>query len=767
MITFCNPSALRLLGYDKGDDLLGKCAHGMMHHSLEDGTPYPARECRIYIALDRKEGIHWDEEVYWRGDGTSFPVEYWAHPIRKEGEVVGAVITFLDITERKRAEAVLLNAKEAAEAASRAKSEFLANMSHEIRTPMNGIIGMTGLVLDTPLTPEQRDYLGMVKLSAGNLLSVINDILDFSKVEAGKLELEKTEFEIRDLLGNTVKTLALRGDKKNLEMIVRVSPKVPKVLIGDPMRLRQVVVNLAGNALKFTEKGEVILDVELESVNGEEARLHISVSDTGVGIPPEKLGIIFEPFAQADGSTTRRFGGTGLGLTISRGLVELMGGRMWVESESGKGATFHFTCDFQQGNDPAPDQEKIASQSLRGLNVLVVDNRVPNLKICAEMLTSMGMNATLADSSASALRMMEAAKNEGRAFPIVLLDALMPEFDGFQTLQAIRLDRSFAGIVIMMVSVNRQMEDSVRCREFGVKHCLVKPIIQSELLGIILSALGRTGAKGSGKEPSIPGGRRPQGRQFNILLAEDNPVNQRLAMRLLENAGHRVIVAANGREAVAVWENAGASGFDIVLMDIQMPEMDGMEAAAAIREREKKIGKHIPIIALTAHAMRGDKEKYLAAGMDGYVSKPIQLDNMFDEIDRCLAVNERSKTVAETHRESDELIDRVSLLERVEGDQELLAEMIQLFREDAPILLSAMRDALQRGDMEVLERSAHSVKGAAGNLSAKSTAAAAYRLEKDAKNKDAESAKASLAEVERAVNCLLPALAEFCQGVSK
>ncbi len=330
------------------------------------GLPTPRRIARFPIRCRRGEGIHSDEEVFWRADGTSFPAEYWAYPIRKEGEAVGAVVTFLDITGRKRAQAALLEAKEAAEAASRAKSEFLANMSHEIRTPMNGIIGMTELALDTSLTAEQRDYLNLVKSSADSLLHVINDILDFSKIEAGKLELEKTEFEIRDLFRDTLKTLAQRTDEKPLEICARVSPNVPKILIGDPTRLRQLIVNLVGNAIKFTEEGNIILDTELEASTGDEVRLHISVSDTGMGIPLEKQHIIFESFAQADGSTTRRFGGTGLGLTISRQLVELMGGRMWVESEVGKGSTFHFTCNFQQGTATASDQERIAATSPAG-----------------------------------------------------------------------------------------------------------------------------------------------------------------------------------------------------------------------------------------------------------------------------------------------------------------------------------------------------------------------------------------------------------------
>ena len=370
---FCNPATLRLLGYQKPEDLLGKQMHRVMHHSHADGTPYSIEDCNISASLAKGEGMHSDQEVFWRADGTSFPVEYWAYPIRKEGDV-GAVVTFLDITERKQAEAALLEAKEAAEAGSRAKSEFLANMSHEIRTPMNGIIGMTDLALDTELTGEQREYLSLVKSSADSLLHLINDILDFSKIEAGKLELEETEFEIRDLFSDTLKTLAVRADKKHLELSARVSAEVPRTVVGDPTRLRQLIVNLVGNAIKFTEHGNVVVDAELDSESSEAVHLHIRVSDTGIGIPPEKQQLIFESFAQADGSTTRRFGGTGLGLTISRQIVELMGGRMWVESEVGHGSVFHFTPLVRRrrpGSDPVGRADQIA---LQGLAVLVVDD---------------------------------------------------------------------------------------------------------------------------------------------------------------------------------------------------------------------------------------------------------------------------------------------------------------------------------------------------------------------------------------------------------
>ena len=766
--TFCNPATLRLLGYPDVAALQGKSMHDLMHHTYPDGRPYPREECAIAITLGRGEGIHSDQDIFWKSDGTSFPVEYWAYPIRKNGESVGAVITFLDITARKRGQAALLEAKEAAEAGSRAKSEFLANMSHEIRTPMNGIIGMTELALDTPLTAEQRDYLSLVKSSADSLLHIINDILDFSKIEAGKLELEEIDFRIRELFRDTLKTLAQRSEAKNLELCARVSPKVPTILIGDPTRLRQLILNLVGNAIKFTEQGSIVVDARLELRQSDIVRLHVSVADTGMGIPLDKQQVIFESFAQVDGSTTRRFGGTGLGLTISRQLVELMGGRLWVESAVGKGSTFHFTCNFRESLEQHPNEEAEVTRSLLGMNVLVVDNNQINREILSEMIANWGMHAVPAGSGAEALLLLENAHAAGQSFPVVILDALMPRISGFDVLERIQSQPQLASSVIMLLSANRLLADTARCRDLGVQRCLTKPVGQSELLDAILMTLGQRASIQQGPPVLTQAPEKKAARVLNILLSEDNPVNQRLAIRLLEKAGHRVTLAGTGREALAAWEMADPPGFDVLLMDIQMPDMDGMEATAAIREREKKLDRHVPILAMTAHAMRGDKEKCFAAGMDGYVSKPINPAELFAEIDRCVSAPERGNTVPEMPQvDTEGQIDRASLLERVEGDQELLAEMIHLFLDDVSKLMAAMRDALQRGDMKVLERSAHSLKGAAANLSAPAASAAALQLEQDARNNEAESAKGSLLEVERTIRRLLPALAELIPGVSK
>jgi len=765
--TFCNPATLRLLGHSKPENLVGKRLHNSIHHTHADGSPYAEEDCNISGSLRNGEGIHADDEVFWRADGTSFPVEFWAYPIRKDGEIVGAVVTFLDITERSRAQEALLKSKDATEAGSRAKSEFLANMSHEIRTPMNGIIGMTDLALDTELTAEQREYLSLVKSSADSLLHLINDILDFSKIEAGKLELEETQFDIRDLLSDTLKTLAVRADQKHLELSARVSAEVPTAMVGDPARLRQLIVNLVGNAIKFTDRGNIVVDAQVETLASDAVHLHLRVSDTGIGIPAEKHQLIFESFAQADGSTTRRFGGTGLGLTISRQIVELMGGRMWVESEAGKGSIFHFTAKFGLSGKYASGSERLEYQGLDKLAALVVDDNDTNRNILAEMLTNWRMRATAVESGASALKAIAAASSSGCPFSIALVDAQMPGMDGFDLVKEIHLKSGPAIPVILMLSSDRLLSDKTQCREHGVKVFLTKPVGQSELLDAIVVALGIRAVEALSTELPTFAKEKPMERNLTILLAEDNPVNQKLAIRLLEKTGCRVMIASNGREALNLLQQSRPAPFDLVLMDIQMPEMDGMEATAAIRKAEKFSGGHVPIIAMTANAMRGDRERYLGGGMDGYISKPVDSRGLFAEIDRCLAGIIPSAPLTEKLVERNDLVDRASLLDRVEGDQELLAEIIKVFLADAPQLLSAMQKALQQNDMILLERSAHSMKGAAGNMSALATVNAASQLEQSAKKGDAEKSKSNLTALQGAVERLLPVLADLCLEVSK
>ena len=634
--TFCNHAMLRLLRFDSQADVLGRNIHDVIHHTRKDGTPSPRDECSLQKDFLAGRKFHKSDELLWRSDGSSFDAEIWCHPLLREGEMTGAVVTFVDITERKKVQEALRQAKEDAEAANRAKSDFLANMSHEIRTPMNGILGMTTLALETNLDAEQRGYLSMVKSSGESLLTLLNDILDLSKIEAGKLDLEIAELSVEDCIEEALQPLEVSAEQKGIELVWNIGRDIPDVVRGDSTRLRQVLINLAGNALKFTSRGQVAIYGRHAGTTSDGLTLEFTIADTGIGIPEDKRAKIFEPFAQADMSTSRRYGGTGLGLSICERLVKLMGGRIWVESEEGRGSEFHFTMQvFSQlprakrnatpGGIVPPDPHRI------GRRVLIVVENLVNRELLQRFLTRWKMKAVIATDAANALALLAEAGRTREYFSAILIEKDLPGPGGFALLAAMRASTTIDVPVILAHSRPLDAAEKIRCGQLSVTRTILKPFRRaplSEALQIFPAELDQM---------QLPAALPPAEQapaSWRVLLAEDNVVNQRLTSRLLEKMGHVVTVAPHGQVALQL---LAENEFDLVAMDMQMPVMDGLEATEKIRAREKKTGLHLPIVAMTANAFEEDRERCLRAGMDGYVAKPVTSEAIKMEITRVMA----------------------------------------------------------------------------------------------------------------------------------
>jgi len=719
-VTMWNPAAERTYGWTL-EEALGRRLPLSSQDRWDESLALHAR-------VLKDGGVTDLEREYTRKDGSVAVVSVSGAPIHNAaGEVTGALYVALDVSERKRAAEALEQATRRAEAASRAKSEFLANMSHEIRTPMNGVLGMLGLALDTNLTGEQRRYLEVAKSSASSLLAVLNDILDFSKIEARKLTLDNVEFDLRTTLEEAAEMLALGAHAKGLELTCRVAPGTPSHLRGDPGRLRQVLVNLAGNAVKFTAQGEVAIQVVAEAEDERTATLRCTVTDTGVGIDPNRLGALFAAFVQADGSTTRKFGGTGLGLAISKQLVELMGGEIGLDSEPGKGSIVWFTVTLEKWFariSPALG----AAAGLRSTKALVVEDHVTNLSLVTSLLESWGCRCGQAVDADSALAELRQAAEASDPFRIALLNASLPGIGGEELARRIAADTQLAGTALILMT---PLGQPVPASPAFAGH-VSKPVLESRLRAALAQALAQNKSRHAPPAAPLPAPivaprhAVPENSRAKILVAEDNPTNQEVAMAILGKLGYDACAVANGAEAVAALRDAH---YDLVLMDCEMPEMDGYEATRNIREHGRN--RRIPIVALTADAMLGDREKCIRAGMNDYVAKPVQPEALARVLDNWLRDSrEQAQTVPAAPAPGiTAAFDESEMLRRLMGDRGLAGKIIDGFLEDFPRQLLTLQKRLEEGDAGGVRLQAHSLKGAAATVSAPALRAAALEME--------------------------------------
>lgn len=755
-ITSWNAGAERVYGFSE-EEAVGRTVRIILPQDVS------AEEPEILRAMETGQRLEQFQSTRRRKDGTLIPVSLTVSPIADHsGRIVGSSAIERDISVGQRREKELNAAKESAVRANRARGEFLANVSHELRTPMNAIIGMTQIALEEDLTPELRDHLKTANDAAHSLLSLLNDILDFSKLESGKFTISKEPFSLSDLVDETVRTIAAQAFSKGLELVCEIARDVPRQILGDPMRLRQILTNLLSNAIKFTERGEIVLLIQVVRAWPSEVRLRFSVRDTGIGVPPEYQRRILEPFTQVDSSSTRQRGGTGLGLAICSELLRLMGGRLSLQSALDEGSTFHFRLSFDLPTDATRDSvDGLPLEQLHELPVLVVDDNETNRRIIAETLTRWSLKPSVARDAQQALGLFERALAEGRRFPLVIVDALMPGMDGYELARKLtEFENGSRSPVILMVSSTDRREFRDREEQAGIAVYLQKPVTQSDLMDAVMRALDvqppqiiEAAVDSHGGDALAP---------LSVLIAEDTPANQKVVAAVLKKRGHSVTVASNGREAVEYFKN---EEFDVVLMDVQMPILDGYQATAAIRECERARSTTTPIIAMTAHAMRGDRERCLAAGMDAYIAKPLDVKQLLGLIESI--AEDRGSTPAAATRPvavvtpSVPVIDHADAMKRLGNDTDLFQEFVGFYDEDSKILLSQINEAIESKNAEQLQHAAHSLKGLAANLGAMRVVEAAFVLEQTGKSGAMKNATEELISLNREMTRLNRSLQEF------